>query len=94
MDISTSLFSLTKLKKLVLMRNGAGGKTPLLDNFPEGIEQLINLEELVLNCIKTLPVGLEKLTKLKKVSIYNHTISADKIAWIKKQLPNTVFHFK
>jgi Leucine-rich repeat (LRR) protein len=94
MDISTSLFSLTKLKKLVLMRNGAGGKTPVLDNFPEGIEQLINLEELVLNCIKTLPVGLEKLTKLKKVSIYNHTISADKIAWIKKQLPNTVFHFK
>jgi len=77
----------------VLIRNGAGGKNPVLDNFPNGIEKLINLEVLSLNCIKTLPVGLEKLTNLKKVTIGEHTISAEKIAWIKKQLPNTEFIF-
>lgn len=91
MDIASELFSLAKLKKLVLLRNVAGGKNPVRDNFPDGIEVLINLEYLQLNCLKSLPAGLEKLTNLKKVHIFDHTIPAEKITWIKKQLPNTEF---
>lgn len=69
-DIPISIYELTKLKNLTILRCG-------MTTLPEDISKLSNLEELVINNndITTLPNSIGNLSKLKILNLYDNKIN-------------------